>query len=364
MPLPNAEPIGLPAPAWLLQFLLVLTFFLHIVPMSITLGGTVLATVFEIRARLQKSADFKALAYKLWRTLPSVTAYTITIGVAPLLFVQLIYGKFFYPASVITGWSWFAIIPVLIIAYYLLYLQSLGAKDAPWRTWAGLVAMVLFAGVAGIFVSTMSLSWEPETWKALYAESQAGLFFLVKLPRWLHVFFGATSMAGALVMLFGHLSKEDGFSRLARNCGLTWMTISLVVQAPASLWYLSTFNETARAAVNMPISIAAGALGAVGLVIAFLGWKGAARPLYGWAGLGSLVLSTGLLAVQRHLVRQAILAPHINAATDWKLSPQWDVFVVFALLLVTAIGLMGYLALRFMKSAAANQAGKMAESAD
>lgn len=350
MPLPNPELIGLPAPSWLLQFLLVLTFVLHIVPMSITLGGTVLATVFEIRGRLQKSADFKALAGKLWSTLPSVTAFTVTLGVAPLLFVQLIYGKFFYPASILTGWSWFAVIPVLIVAYYLLYLQAMGPKDGGWRVWAGLVSMVLFMGIAGIYVSTMGLTVEPEGWKAIYAESQKGLYFLASAPRWLHVFFGATAMAGALVMLFGHLAKEDGLSNLARKCGMTWLTISLVVQVPVSIWYLSTFADAARAAVTMLFPVAAAALAGVALVLAFMGLKGAKRPLNAWLTLGAMVLSTALLAVQRHLVRQALLSPKIDLAADWKLSPQWDVFTIFALLLVFTLGLIGYMVLRFMRS--------------
>ncbi|MFZ5826033.1 MAG: hypothetical protein ACOY94_17190 [Bacillota bacterium] len=364
MPLPNAEPIGLPAPVLLLQFLLVLTFALHIIPMSITLGGSLAGFVMEIRARLQPERPFKELAGRIWSTLPSVTAFTITLGVAPLLFVQLIYGKFFYPASILTGWSWFAVVPLLIVGYYMLYLQSMGDRSARWRTWAGLVAVLIFMGIAAIYVSTMSLTVEAESWKAMYAGSQGGTYFLVRLPRWLHVLLGATAMAGGLMALFGHLSREREFSLLARTCGTTWMGASLILQAPVSFWYLSTFSEAARGAVALWMVGAAGVLGVLALVLALAGRTGEARPALGWAALGSLVGASAFLAVQRHVVRQAVLSPLIDVGADWKLQPQWDVFVLFALLLVATIGLLGYMVYRYLKALAAHETDKLSRSAD
>ncbi|MFZ5816263.1 MAG: hypothetical protein ACOY93_13355 [Bacillota bacterium] len=364
MPLPNAEPIGLPAPAWLLQFLLVLTFVLHVVPMSITLGGSLAGLVMEVRGRLQPDKPFRALAGRIWGALPSVTAFTITLGVAPLLFVQLIYGKFFYPASILTGWSWFAVIPVLIVGYYLLYLQAMGPAGARWRPWAGLGAALCFLAIAGIYVSTISMTTEPESWKALYAASQRGVHFLVNLPRWLHVLFGATAMAGGLMALFGHLSEERPFSLHARTCGTAWVGLSLLAQAPVSLWYLSTFSETARGAVALWIPAAAESLAAVGLLLLWVSRTGAARPVMGWSAMGALVASAALLAVQRHLVRQALLSPHIDVATDWKLQPQWDVFTLFALLLVATIGLLAYLVVRYLRALKAQEPGQMSRTAD
>lgn len=50
--------------------------------------------------------------------LPSVTAYAITLGVAPLLFVQLLYGQFFYSSSALRlGWAWLALIGLLLVVY-------------------------------------------------------------------------------------------------------------------------------------------------------------------------------------------------------------------------------------------------------
>ena len=43
--IPLLDPIPLPAPAWLLSALLALTFTLHLIPMNLVLGGSILAVV-------------------------------------------------------------------------------------------------------------------------------------------------------------------------------------------------------------------------------------------------------------------------------------------------------------------------------
>lgn len=360
MPLPYAEPIGLPAPAWLLQLLLVLTFVLHVLPMSVTLGGTLAATWYEIRGRVSPAGPARALATRLWSVLPACTSFTITMGVAPLLFVQLLYPKFFYPASVLTGWSWFAVVPLLIVGYYLLYLQTMGAKEGRWRPWAGLLSSLIFMAVALTLVSTLSLTVEPERWRPLYAESQAGLAFLLRLPRWLHVLLGATAMAGGVIYLLGQY-MERGFSLYTRRAGLHWLGASLLLQVPVSFWYLSTLSSEGALSLWLPAT--AGALAVVAFVVALAGHGGEPVPAFGWGTLLALSLSTALLAVQRHLVRQALLSPHLNAATDWKLQPQWDLFLLFALLLVGTISLLGYLTARYLRATRARESDRVSHSA-
>ena len=47
---------------------------------------------------------------------------SLTTGVAPLLFVQVLYGHFFYTANILLGWRWLAILGVLIVGFYAVYL--------------------------------------------------------------------------------------------------------------------------------------------------------------------------------------------------------------------------------------------------
>ncbi len=48
--------------------------------------------------------------------LPLVIAFAVNFGVAPLLFLQVLYGHFIYTSSILMGIFWISIIPALIIA--------------------------------------------------------------------------------------------------------------------------------------------------------------------------------------------------------------------------------------------------------
>lgn len=350
MPLPSPEPIGLPAPAWLLQFLLVLTFSLHLVPMTLTVGGTIMAAEMEIWGRLRTGGQHGRLAAALWGVLPTITAFTITLGVAPLLFVQLLYPKFFYPASVLTGWSWMGVIVLLIVGYGGLYLQKLSDPASRLRPWTGLVSLLCFLGVSAIYVSTMSLTTAPEAWKGMYAANQAGLHFYFQFPRWLHIFFGTTAMAGALAILLGHLTQDKGLSRLARQVGLKWLSLSVALEVVITPWFLNSLSQTARSGLIPLLLWVVGGLAILSYVIFLLAERTGHNPLLACLGMGSLTLGGVGLAVQRHLVRQTVLGQFL-VPDDWKLNPQWDVFAIFAVMLVVAIGLIGYLTYRFYKPA-------------
>ena len=52
----------------------------------------------------------------------SCSSAAITAGVAPLLFLQILYQREFYTANLLLFNRWMAILPVLIVGFYSLYL--------------------------------------------------------------------------------------------------------------------------------------------------------------------------------------------------------------------------------------------------
>src|SRR5271165_5237833 len=94
LPIPNVDPMPLPGPVWLMMALLLVTFLLHLLAMNLTVGGTAIALMCT---RRRKSDAFAGrLAADLLRVLPVSLAFTITLGVAALLFVQVLYGNLLY----------------------------------------------------------------------------------------------------------------------------------------------------------------------------------------------------------------------------------------------------------------------------
>src|SRR5512135_270600 len=114
IPVPDSIPVE-----WgYFKFLLMLTFPMHLMLMNTMLGSTAVA----LYASLKKDAVSKSLAQRLAKVIPFLVAFAVNLGVAALLFLQLLYGNLFYTSSILMGAFWLAVIPLLIIAYYALYL--------------------------------------------------------------------------------------------------------------------------------------------------------------------------------------------------------------------------------------------------
>jgi hypothetical protein len=96
---PTIDPNPLPAPYWLFKTLLLVTFTLHIIAMNFMLGGAFLAVIARFTSKGPLSSENKAFRNRIFldlaKKVPVFLAATITIGIAPLLFVQAIYGQYF-----------------------------------------------------------------------------------------------------------------------------------------------------------------------------------------------------------------------------------------------------------------------------
>ena len=181
--IPLADPLPLPAPAGLLWALLQLTFLLHLVAMNVVLGGTILALHWRFSRRAEGAPQRAALLAFFAKALPVAVAATVTLGVAPLLFVQVLYGRLFFTSSILMAWFWLAIVPLVILAYYGAYLlafrgEALGGRA---RVVAGIV-MLLFAVVAFLQVSNATRSIRPDTFVDAYRASGRGLTLNPRRP--------------------------------------------------------------------------------------------------------------------------------------------------------------------------------------
>src|SRR5689334_9101656 len=115
------SPLGYPAPFWFIEFFKVLGFSLHVGPMNIWYAGALLAAVLGTRGR----GNARIVGQHIGRALPFMLAFGINFGIVPLLFLQSAYHQFFYPATILMAWPWFAVFWLVMIAYFGLYLHRL-----------------------------------------------------------------------------------------------------------------------------------------------------------------------------------------------------------------------------------------------
>ncbi|MDI3327729.1 MAG: hypothetical protein QJR06_04185 [Alicyclobacillaceae bacterium] len=365
--IPDPFPVGLPAPPVLLEILLVLTFLLHVLMMNVLLGGTLTATGLEIAVRLGRR-DLRPAARFLVKLLPNVMALTVTFGVAPLLFLQLLYGQFFFTSSILMGWYWLAAVLLMLIGYYGLYVAAW--RQGGRRPWILAGSALCFLAVAYAFVHNLLLMTRPHTWLYAYLSSPGGGLHLPLgdvFPRYLHMILFGTSLTGALLVGSSGGIEEGGSRMAGMRVGLWVLTLSLVAQIPVGAWYGSTLSAGAVQALGA--SWYARVLFVLALVSNGAGWLAAYR-LWRTAGTGiktgiperavrffpaALVFAgTAAMMLLRQFVQDFELQSFLPAGS-WKVEVQPVLTAIFLVGLTLAAAVVAWLLYRVRKDRAGGE---------
>jgi hypothetical protein len=354
--IPLADPLPLPAPVGLLWALLQVTFLLHLIAMNVVLGGSLLALHWRFSRRTEGASHRAALLAFFARALPVAVAAAVTLGVAPLLFVQVLYGRLFFTSSILMAWYWLAVVPLLIVAYYGSYLLALrgDALGGRARAVAAGVAAV-FASVAFLQVSNATRALRPDTFLAAYRANGRGV--LLNLgdptfwPRYLHVLVGAVAVASLGVALYGVLrhAQEPRIAAWAIRRGTTVFGVAtctnifvgmlfLLAQPKSTLIRLVGGDAWAMAllALGIVLGIAAG-----GVALLALGAKNAVRAT--WAQVGLLAATLVVMLLLRDQVRQIALR-EAGFEHPARVATQWGPLAAFVVLFVAAAATIGWMA--------------------
>jgi hypothetical protein len=355
VPIPDLDPVALPAPVWLLKALLLLTFFLHIIPMNLALGGGFVAAFTDWIGRKRKSGHHLALAKSLGVILPIVIAFAITFGVAPLLFIQVLYGQFFYTSSVLVGWPWLSVIVLLILSYYGFYLYSFRWEQLNGkRLIVVLASAILFAAIGFVYTNNVVLMLTPEKWAAMYFQNPHGTHLNLSdptvVPRFLHFLAASFAVAGLLVAVLGLVKRrqDPAYGRWAIRYGVLWFIIATLLQLVVGSWFFFNLPQGVRTmfmgddglATTIFVAALVFALASLALM---LGGLASANPR--WKIIVGIVLITFTvicMVLMRDIVRSAYLGGYFDVGR-FSVEPQTGVIVLFFLLLVGGLGVVGYM---------------------
>jgi hypothetical protein len=118
-------PLGFPAPTIFYLVLYIATLLVHVVFMNYVLAGSAYIAFGVLKNRTAVSGlKEDKIANMLRDWLPFVLSAAITAGVAPLLFIQILYKQNVYTANLLLFHRWMSIVPALIVGFYLLYLAK------------------------------------------------------------------------------------------------------------------------------------------------------------------------------------------------------------------------------------------------
>jgi hypothetical protein len=350
--IPAPVPIPLPAPPWLVQVLLVFTFILHLVAMNFLVGGVVILTVSSYFGR--RHTHHRELARRATRAMPPVVAFTITLGVAPLLFLQLLYGQFFYTSSVLMAWSWLAVVLLLMLAYYGVYWFTMQHEELGARAfWVILATTLLLLLILRTFVANISLMQQPQEFYARFLAGTVGDFLgpnsLVVWARMMHFFLAALAVGGLGLAILARSWRAEApeVAAWAHRHGLRWFQAGTGLEILVGLWFLSSLPTEIRGAFLGGDRLST-ALLVVAVVLAVLAMVVARRSLA--ASSVAIFGTVSLMAVIRHLVRIDYLRPHFDPQA-LSVEGQWWVFAIFAVLLVAGIATLGWMLFHFFRPA-------------
>lgn len=350
--IPAPVPIPLPAPAWLVQLLLVFTSILHFLPMNLLVGGTVILTVSSYLGR--RDPRHRDLARRAARVMPPVVAFTITFGVAPLLFLQLLYGQLFYTSSVLMAWSWLAVVPLLMLGYYGIYWFNLQQEElGPRAFWVMLLTSLFFLHIMKTFTQNMSLLERPQEFYPRFLAGAVGTYLglsdLVTFARLTHFFVASVAVAGLGLALLARAWRQEApeLAAWARRYGTRWFMGGTGVQFLVGVWFLFSLPPEIRNPFLGADRLATAIL-AVAVLLAVLAMVAAPKSLA--ASALAIAGTISLMAVVRHLVRIARLRPYFDPRT-LPVEGQWTVFAIFAVLLVAGLATVGWMLYQFFRPA-------------
>ncbi|MFO7751709.1 MAG: hypothetical protein R6V41_01175 [Desulfobacteraceae bacterium] len=337
IPAPDILPVHW---GWL-RLLLVFTFVLHILAMNAMLGSGIIAFVNTLR---KGGGTGDTVNRGISRKLPFTIAFTVNFGVAPLLFLQALYGQFIYTSSVLMGVFWLSIAGLVIIAYYSAYIYNFrfDKQHASSSLYIG-IAVVLMLMVAFLFTNNMTLMLNVDAWTRYFDTPDGTMLNLsdpVLFPRYIHFITASAAVGGLFIALAARLGAKGPENEARIDLGMKWFTYATAFQFLAgTVFLLSLPGEIRQLFMGQDtfatVLLTAGILLAAALVI--LGFK---RKVLSCSA-AVLVLVCGM-AVIRDLVRQAYLDPFFNPA-DLPVRPEYSPMVFFLITLFAGLLVIGYM---------------------
>ncbi|RQD75168.1 hypothetical protein [Desulfonatronospira sp. MSAO_Bac3] len=320
-------------------FFLLLTFIMHLLLMNSMLGMGIMALVKHIKSGDKHCPVCKDISLKL----PYTIAFTINFGVAPFLFLQVLYSQFIYTSSVLMGMYWLPVIALLLIFYYSAYIYDFKYDTLSRLKLLFLAVTVIFGLIiAFLFTNNMTLMLNPEKWTG-YFENRSGTMLNLGdptlIPRYLHFVLASIAVGGLATAIIWRFKKDPRATEYIRE-GLSWFSYATLVQVAVGVWFL----------ISLPTDIMLLFMGGSALhtAIFLVALAGAGFSLFFgfkemlWPTTAALLGTVVFMVLVRDLVRQAYLAPYFHPR-DLEVVPQYSPLYFFIVFLVLGLAVVFYM---------------------
>ncbi|MDO9483680.1 MAG: hypothetical protein Q8S96_22530 [Hydrogenophaga sp.] len=353
------DPAGVPSHPLVFLVLGVLTFALHIAAVQVMLG----AATLTLRGAFSGSLHWRRLAAAMITTAKIAVSVAIVIGVAPLLFVQVVYDPFWYTSNVLSAWWVIGFIVLLILGYIAMYafywknhdIVADGGQGGVWMV----LSIALLLAVGFIVHSLTNQMLFPEHWMAWYAPQgvvnpDGHSLHYWHLQRFL--FFIALSAPVTGAWLYGYRRYLQGAQEadaaylgwlrgLAQNLMLIGGVVSVLIGA---LWMATLPEKMAWFASSVWLLMAVVALAAV-VALPLVLRDRIDTGVWGYAIFGAGAVGLIVVGAAREMLRfVTLLGSHGYDAMDYKINMDWYSTGLF----FTTFGVVGGVTLAYLLTVA------------
>ena len=310
--IPIDVPLDLPAPMWLLKFVLISFFLIHILFINFMIGGT-FWTVF-MRMLGKEDKFWERLAHEFGSTVTVNKSIAVVIGVAPLLAISLVYTNFFYPANNITAEGWLSIIWMVALAFVSLYVYKYTWDSEKvslnFKYFWGLLAFGLFLIIPLVFLSNINLMLYPDQWKNISNFWEA-IWVPNVLPRYLHFLNASFAVTGFFAYGYFHYKGKNKpndveFYNRAQKVGMKWALVCTALQMLFGVLNYVTLPQVADSLSVLHFILVAILFAGVAIFLLAMNLYADKKINSHWIFL-TLLIVVSLMAVMRHYVRENAL---------------------------------------------------------
>lgn len=341
------DPMGLPFFPVVFQALMVLTFSLHILLVNATVGATALA----VYGRLAGGPFWSKLSGALAKTVTMSVSALIVLGVAPLLFVQVLYDPFWYASNLLSAAWVIGFVFIMMAAFSASYLAA-PKGDEPARLWPAAAALVLFLAAGALMHVFGFQALQPEKWLSWYSKAggvdASGLaLHSFSAARYLHFIIPAAPVGGVFLMLRSwYLAPRADADRAhldeAARLGAALAFWGTAAESLQGFWWLVAIPRELRFHVDPTL------MASLVLSLLLVAWFARVQYFVKRPQDSALVSAAAMLVVTlgmcaaRETLRMAYLARFEFSPLSHRVNPDWGSTALFFGTFVLGLSVLAY----------------------
>lgn len=325
---------GVPSHPLLFLVLGVLTFALHILAVQVMLG----ASALTIWGALSKDAYQRQLAQAMLGVAKVAVSVAVVLGVAPLLFVQVVYDPFWYTSNVLSAWWVIGFILILTVAYLLMYVfyaknhhLATEKTTCPGSMILSIVLMLVVGFIMHVLTQQMLSPNEWMSWYAPNGEIDASGTGLHDYNLFRFGFFISLSVMviGGWLLAYRHYismrtDTASGYLQwlkpLARRLSLVGGAIALVFGAG----WMATLPESQAGFFLSPWVLLAVVMLLIAAGLPLFAGRKINSPWLGYGSFGVMAVTGIVIALAREMLRWDILFGDFGYnALDYTINMDW-----------------------------------------